>query len=433
MKKESLIPPTSLDGDGITVVGAEAGTAHHEHDEIPEGGYGWVCVGCVFTINGFTWGVAASYGVFLNYYLHNETFHEATPLDWAFVGGLGFGVPVLIASPITIITRRLGVHIPMSLGCVFQLAGFVAASFARRIWQLYLTQGVLVGLGIGFTWIPSMPIVSQWFHKRRSLANGICSAGSGIGGVIFSFGTEPMIRNISFAWALRIIGIVSATGNIIATVLIRSRNEAIQPRMRGFDLRLLRRPTVLLLLSWGFFSILGYMVCLYSLSAFGRSIGLSDSQAANLTGFLNLGTAIGRPCIGVASDRFGRIRVAGIVTFICALTIFAIWLPANSYGVTILYALLNGAIVGVFWMTVSPLSVEIAGLKELQSVLALMWAFIILPATFSEVIALKLRRPNLDKEYLYPQIFSGTAYLVATAAISALYVLHNRKQGLTHP
>lgn len=27
--------------------------------DCPDGGYGWVCVACVFAINGFTWGVVA--------------------------------------------------------------------------------------------------------------------------------------------------------------------------------------------------------------------------------------------------------------------------------------------------------------------------------------------------------------------------------------
>lgn len=30
-----------------------------EDHQIPDGGYGWVCVACVSTINGFTWGVLA--------------------------------------------------------------------------------------------------------------------------------------------------------------------------------------------------------------------------------------------------------------------------------------------------------------------------------------------------------------------------------------
>jgi hypothetical protein len=31
----------------------------------PDGGYGWVCVACNFMINGHTWGLNSTYGVFL--------------------------------------------------------------------------------------------------------------------------------------------------------------------------------------------------------------------------------------------------------------------------------------------------------------------------------------------------------------------------------
>jgi MFS family permease len=237
----------------------------------------------------------------------------------------------------------------MFIGIVIQTGGFVAASFAKTIWQLYLTQGILVGIGVGFLFIPSVSVTSQWFDKKRSLANSICSAGSGVGGVVVSFATLPMIENISLRWALCIIGIISGTMNAIATSLIRNRNKSIKPAMHPFDVKLLRQGNVIYLLSWGFFSMLGYIVLIYSLSDFARSIGLPSSQASKITGFLNLGTAVGRPIIGVLSDRYGRIKVAGLVTLACGLSIFAIWIPANSYGVTVLFAIISGAIIGVFW------------------------------------------------------------------------------------
>jgi len=238
----------------------------------------------------------------------------------------------------------------MFIGVVLQTGGFVAAAFAKRIWHLYLTQGVLVGIGVGMLFIPSVAVTSQWFEKRRSLANSINSAGSGIGGIIFSFGTQAIIDNISLRWALIITGIVSGAMNVIATCLIRNRNAVIRPPMRAFDTKLLRKFPVILLLSWGFFSILGYMTLLYSLPDFARSIGLSKTQAAATAAYLNLGTFVGRPIIGVISDRLGRIPVAGVVTLLNVVTVFAIWLPAKSFGVTVFYALVNGAILGVFWM-----------------------------------------------------------------------------------
>ena len=40
----------------------------------PNGGYGWVCVACCFFINGHTWGINSSYGIFLANYLANNVF-----------------------------------------------------------------------------------------------------------------------------------------------------------------------------------------------------------------------------------------------------------------------------------------------------------------------------------------------------------------------
>jgi len=105
-----------------------------------------------------------------------------------------------------------------------------------------------------------------------------------------------------------------------------------------------------LALAWGFVSMFGYVILLFSLSDFARSIGLGSGQAAAITALLNLGTAVGRPVVGLASDKFGRIETAGSVTFLCFVSVFAIWVPATSYGATICFAIINGGILGVFWM-----------------------------------------------------------------------------------
>lgn len=259
----------------------------------------------------------------------------------------------MLASPmVTVLVRRnpFGIHLPMIIGVILQTTGFVAASFAHRKWHRYLTQGVLVGLGVGFTYIPSIAILSQWFGRRHSIANGISAAGSGIGGLLFSFLVRASINNISLAWALRITGILSGAMNIAATMAIRSRNDIIQPKQHPFDTKLLKRYDVKLVMAWAFVSMFGYITILFSMSNFATSIGLDNSQAATVTALLNLGTAIGRPFIGVISDRYGRIKCATIITFLCALSVFAIWLPASTFGVTVFFAVVNGAILGVFWV-----------------------------------------------------------------------------------
>jgi len=423
-----VLPPLTLDE---VIEGENTTIAQHTP---PDGGYGWVCVAACFTINCFTWGTVSvsqgrsfgrdflstvhhtdnlqAYGIYLSHYLADDIFPEASTWDYAFIGGFNFAIAMLVAPFVTVFCRRFGTHVVMCCGLILQLGGFIAASFATLVWQLHLSQGVSIGCGIGFLYIPCLPVLSQWFDRKRSLANGISAAGSGVGGAAFTWGTEAIIQRFSIGWALRITGIIAFVANLTATVFIRDRNKAIRPSQLGFDTKLLRRYEVILLLAWVFISMLGYIVLLFSLSDFALSIGLSRSQATDIIGLLNVGTAIGRPIIGILSDRWSRIDTAGALTLLCGVSCFAFWLPATSYALTVFFAILCGAIVGVFWMvsearnrdglqtapltsyinqTIGPLCVEVAGIKNLQSLLSLSWAAVIIPATGIRLV-LKVER-----------------------------------------
>lgn len=271
----------------------------------------------------------------------------------------------MIVSPlVTILTRECGKHLTMAIGVVFQATGFATASVSHHIWQLYLSQGILIGLGTGFLYIPSTAILSQWFSKKRSLANGISAAGSGVGGAVFAWATGTMIEQLSVAWSLRITCVIGFIANTIATTLIRDRNKHIQPPQLALDTRLLLRLDVWLLLSWAFTSMLGYVVLLYSLGDFAIAIGLSRSQSTMIIGLLNVGTAIGRPIIGIWSDKFRRVDVAAILTTLCGISCFAFWLPAMGYGLIVFFALLIGAILGVFWMVSFPAMTQPCSLSD---------------------------------------------------------------------
>lgn len=137
--------------------------------------------------------------------------------------------------------------------------------------------------------------------------------------------------------------------------MLRDRNAIVKPSQLGFATYLLRRYDVILLLSYSFLNMMGYMILLYSLSNYAVSIGLSQSQASVVTALLNTGTAIGRPGIGFASDKLGRIKIAGSLAMFTGLCCFAIWIPATTYGVLIFYALLAGMTIGTFWMVYEPL------------------------------------------------------------------------------
>ncbi len=95
----------------------------------------------------------------------------------------------------------------------------------------------------------------------------------------------------------------------------------------------------------------------------------------------------------------------------------------------------------------APISVEVAGLPQVPSLLSIIWVAIFLPILckhawiyteeagklltpfliVSEAIALKLRRPGSTNEYLYPQVFAGLSFIVASGCLLELWRFKQRR------
>lgn len=234
---------------------------------------------------------------------------------------------------------------------------------------------------MGFLIVGSAGILPQWFSTRRSLAQGIAAAGVGVGGLIYNLATNAMIQQIGLQWAWRILALISCAVNVVCTLLMRDRNKFILPSQIAFDVRLFRRPEFLLVLGWGFFSELGYVVLWFSLPAYATSVGLSAQQGSVVGALLNLGTVVGRPIIGQLSDTMGRINIPTIMTGWCGLVCLVIWIFAKSFGVLCFFAVLAGMVCGTFWSTVGPVGAEVVGLRELPSALSVLFIMMVLPAT----------------------------------------------------
>ncbi|PYI12434.1 MFS transporter [Aspergillus sclerotiicarbonarius CBS 121057] len=391
----------------------DAETKDEQHI-LPDGGYGWVCVACVFWINAHTWGINSSYGVFLSYYLSHNVFPNGSALAYAFTGGLSISCALLVAPLATSLIHLSGIRLVLNLGVFFETVSLIGSSFATELWHIFLSQGVCFGWGMGFLFVGSVGITPQWFHRRRSLAMGINAAGSGIGGLIYSLAVGAIIPRLGLSWAFRILGIIACVVNLVCANLLRDRNKDIGSRHHAFALPLLKRAEFLLFLGWGIFSMLGYVAVLFSVANFALSVGLSSHQGSVVSALLNLGQGLGRPIIGMFSDKLGRINIATFLTFLCGLFCLVIWTFAHSMGVVSFFAVLVGTVAGTYWATVTPVLAEIIGLRDLPSGLSITWLVLVPPTTVSEAIALVLRD---NGSYLRVQIFTGFMYIGGAACL----------------
>lgn len=381
----------------------------------PDGGYGWVCVVAAAVVNAHSWGFNSAYAVFLAHYLGNNTIPGSTPLGYAFVGSLSLTFLLLVSPIATWGLRRFGIRPTMFCGALLETISLLLASLSTRIWHLCLTQGFLFGMGLGLLFIPTAAVVPQWFTTKRSLASGVSLAGAGLGGALYSLAARAMIEDLSLEWAFRILAITAFIVNGACIMLIRDRSKGMVPQPKVFHISFLQRHEYLLLLGFSGFTMLGYFVLIFSLANYAMEIGLELSQGALIAALFNFGQAIGRPLVGYFSDLGGRMNVAGSMTLLAGILALAVWTVSKSYGVLIFFAVSEGLVAGNFWATIAPLTAEVLGLEGMASGLNMMWLCMVLPATFSEPIALQIKTGT--GSYLGTQLFTGMTYIAAAVCV----------------
>jgi MFS family permease len=67
------------------------------------------------------------------------------------------------------------------VGNTLVVLGVMMLSLCDKYWQVFLAQGVCMGLGAGLLYIPSLALVGIWFEKRRAIAFGIVMSGIAVG------------------------------------------------------------------------------------------------------------------------------------------------------------------------------------------------------------------------------------------------------------
>ncbi|MGB8735822.1 MAG: MFS transporter, partial [Rhodomicrobium sp.] len=75
--------------------------------------------------------------------------------------------------------ERLGPKLLIGAGAVLSGLGWVATSQVTSLEGVYLTYGLLCGLGTGFVYIGIVGLMVKWFPERRGFATGVVAAGYG--------------------------------------------------------------------------------------------------------------------------------------------------------------------------------------------------------------------------------------------------------------
>ncbi|KIM26023.1 hypothetical protein M408DRAFT_330808 [Serendipita vermifera MAFF 305830] len=340
---------------------------------IPDGGFGWVIVICQFFSQMATWGMLTTYGVYTSWFIQERTF-EGPNIQYAWIAGLGVSIAFFISPLTSYLCKLLPLRINLLLAQIMMSLGYILAGFSTQIWALALTQGLMAGIGVGWNFMATQPLISQWFQKRRGVAMGLSSAGVGAGGLVFSFTTRAALAEHGVRWSYIIHGLVIFVMLTPTTILFRPRMRIMNPKFKLVRIGMLRNLGLVFICLWSFFVMLGYMIPLLSIATYSTlGVGLTQAQGASIQAVLAAGQLVGRPGLGLFLDAWGRINMASIFTFLAGVTCLCIWMFAKNYGLLIFFALVNGVLSGIFFSALGPLLSEVVGLKDFSDSLAIIW------------------------------------------------------------
>lgn len=153
-----------------------------------------------------TWGYVTTFGVFQTHY--SEMLSES-PSAISWIGS----VQVFLLFSIATFSGRASdagfFKVVWGLGALLVLIGIFMASLSSTYWQLFLSQGLCLGIGSGLMFCPMLSLIPTYFSRQRSLAVGFAAAGSSTGGLVFPAVVEQLLPRIGFPWTMRVLGFLT--------------------------------------------------------------------------------------------------------------------------------------------------------------------------------------------------------------------------------
>src|SRR6201989_3017473 len=221
-------------------------------------------------------------------------------------------------------------------GVLYGLGVFLASFSANRLWWLYLSYGLIGGIGVGFAYIVPVAVLVKWFPDRRGLITGIAGGGFGAGALIFAPVATRLIQSVGVLNTFAYLGIayfiVTAGAGLCmqnppdgwrpagwTPTALQSAQRARSDYTLGQALRTWQWYALWLLLFLN--TSAGISIISQEAPIFQELVGVTAVVAAGMVGIASIGNAVGRVFWAWISDFLTR-RITFVVMFLLQVVLF---------------------------------------------------------------------------------------------------------------
>ncbi|XP_059180115.1 LOW QUALITY PROTEIN: monocarboxylate transporter 7-like [Centropristis striata] len=195
------------------------------YPEAPDGGWGWVVAVAFFLVEVFTYGTIKIFGIFLQDLMaqFGETNSRVSWIVSICVFVMTFNAPLS-----SVMTNRFGFQPVVMIGGFLIATGTIATSFTSSVGQMYITYGLVAGLGYCLTFLPTVTILSQYFSRRRSLVTAVASTGESLAMFALAPAFSALRDRIGWRHTMATIGALQSTiiicGAMLRPIVIKPRS-----------------------------------------------------------------------------------------------------------------------------------------------------------------------------------------------------------------
>jgi len=393
----------------------------------------WIIIGVSFIANVIV-GSAYAWSVFAAALIEKFGF-TGPQVSLAFTLSLGL-VPLamILAGKLH---GKIGFRATVFIGGIVYGASFALAGFTQNIATLYLTYGVLGGLGIGLVYGSTVPNSVKWFPDKRGLAGGIIAGGFGLGAVAFAPLFSHFIGSIGVLQTFTVFGIILGIVVVAASLLIvpppqdfvpkgwtpPSASDTVVSAVATADysaIEMLKTPKFYVL--WLMYTLActtGLMIISQASLIAQLGLGVTPEVAATAVLMLALANTGGRFLWGAVSDRIGRYPTL-ILMYIVTIAMLLLLSFAPNF-VTLVLALMGiGLCFGGFLGVFPSITAEHFGSRNLGMNYGIMFTAFGVAAFVGPQLAASIREATGS----YTPAFITTVVMSAVAIVVTLLLVH---------
>lgn len=219
--------------------------------------------------------------------------------------------------------------VAMTGGALYGLGVFLASFSDHGLAWLYLSYGVIGGVGLGLGYIVPVAVLVKWFPDRRGLITGIAVGGFGVGALVTAPLAIHLIHTIGVLQTFAYLGMGYAIITVAAGSFMRNPPDGWVPAgwspktplkgsrsMKDYSLGEALRQWQW----WALWLLLfidvtaGISIISQEAPMFQELTHISSAQAAGLVGIVSIGNALGRVWWAWISDLLSR-RLTFVMIF----------------------------------------------------------------------------------------------------------------------